>query len=102
MYSDSMWDPGTVLGVADVPASSNNLKIFPNPAKDYFICAPENAEFINPKAEVYNLLGQNMQAEITFANNKITVGTSSLTNGFYVLRIMDMGKIYTGKAVIQR
>jgi len=102
MYSDSMWDPGTVLGVADIPASSNNLKIFPNPAKDYFVCAPENTEFINPKAEVYNVLGQNMQAEITYANNKITVSTSSLTNGFYVLRIMDMGKIYTGKVVIQR
>ena len=96
MYSDSMWDQGTTLGTIEIPASSNQVHVYPNPAKEYFVCTPENAEFINPKTEIYNVLGQNMRAEITFANNKITVSTAMLSSGFYVVRITDEGKTYVG------
>jgi hypothetical protein len=102
MYSDSDWDPGTVLGVADLPLNQNGMRVFPNPAKGYFVCASENQPFVNPKTEVYNILGEKMNTETIFANNKVTVTTSSLSIGFYMVRIMDEGKTYTAKVIIEQ
>ena len=102
MYSDSAWDPGTVLEVANIPAVNKQLHIYPNPAKDYFVCVAENQQFNDPKTELFNILGENMGSPVTFANNKVIVGTSGLSNGFYIVRITDQGRSYVAKILIQQ
>ena len=90
------------LGTIEIPASSNQVHVYPNPAKEYFVCTPENAEFINPKTEIYNVLGQNIAAETTFAGDKVAINTTQLSSGFYVVRIVDAGKAYLAKVMIQQ
>jgi len=102
MYSDSVWDPGTTLGVENLHEAPAKLQVYPNPAKQYFTCAIQNAEFINPKTELFNVLGQNIIAEITFSHGKVTVSSSSLSSGFYVIKINDEGKVYNAKILIEQ
>ena len=101
MFSDSVWDPGTTLGVAEI-SNSGPLKIYPNPAKEYFVCAAQNDALINPKTEVFNVLGELMKAETSFTNGNIKVNTTALTNGFYIVRITDQGKLFTAKIMIEQ
>ena len=102
LYSDSAWDPGTTLGIVNLPNNNSQLQVYPNPAKDYFICVAENLAFIDPKTEVYNVLGQKINTEITFTNNKMTVNTAAWSNGFYFVRIDDAGKTFTAKLIIEK
>ncbi len=100
MFSDSIWDSGTTLGVVNLQNNNYRLRAYPNPAKEYVVCVAENMDFINPKTEVYNVLGQKMNSEITVTNNKITIGTANFSNGFYLVRITDGDKVYTAKIMI--
>lgn len=102
MYSDSLWDPSTVLSTNDIPQTKGQLFIYPNPAKDYFICTFDNTSFINPKTEVFNLLGQQLFPETQLTGGKIEVNTHNLSSGFYVVRITDTDKIYSGKVILTK
>ncbi len=102
MYSDSLWDPGTVLSTNDIPQPKGQLYIYPNPAKDYFICTFDNTTFINPKTEVFNLLGQQLYPETQLTSGTIEVNSNNLSSGFYVVRITDAGKTYTGKVILSK
>lgn len=100
LYSDSMWDPGTILSIENIIEQPDGLKIYPNPSYDYFACALEDKAFVNPQVEVFNLLGERMNAEIK-TGNKIIVHTSTLSKGFYLVHISDAGKSYHGKVLVQ-
>ena len=82
MYSDSVWNPGTSLGVTEIENKSAQLHIYPNPAKDHFVCAINDAEFKNPKLELFNVLGEKVNAEATYNGHQIIVSTDNLNNGF--------------------
>lgn len=100
MYSDSLWDSSTVLGTTDLPAIKGQLLIYPNPAKDYFICTFDNTDFINPKTEIFNLLGQQVFPETNFTNGKVLISSNDLSKDFYIVRITDAGRTYTGKVIL--
>jgi hypothetical protein len=100
LYSDSLWDPSTILGLDVVQGNSNKLQIHPNPAQSYLACTPQGGTFINPQTEIYNILGQNIAVQNTFTGNRVIVNTSGLSGGFYVVRIIDAGKIYTAKFMV--
>jgi hypothetical protein len=102
MYSDSAWDPGTSLGIAEVEKSPAQLRIYPNPAKDYFVCSMVNDEFVKPQVEVFNVLGEKMNVDANFLSPRITVNSANLSNGFYIVRVLDSGKTYLGKVLLQR
>ena len=102
MYSDSIWDPSILLAVQDLPSSKGQLFIYPNPTKDYFICAFENTEFINPKTEVYDLLGQQISVLAAVNDGKVIINCPNLISGFYLVRITDSGKTYTGRILLCR
>ncbi len=103
MYSDSVWDPGTSLGVADVaPSLQHQLYVFPNPAKDYVVCDITGDYLVNPQTEIINVLGQKVFAETTFSSHHVTVNTAGLCNGFYVVRINQSGTLFTGKVLIEK
>jgi hypothetical protein len=102
LYSDSLWDSSTVLSIANILPNKGDMHIYPNPAQEYFICSPDNVEFSNPKTEVFNVLGEKMPVDVKLTNNNIRVNTSLLSNGFYLVRIIDMGKIFNGKVLLER
>ena len=102
MYSDSIWNPELSLGVEPELPNNALLKIYPNPARDYFVCVAEDVDLSNAKVELYNILGARMNAEVKQANNKIVIGTTELSNGFYIVRVTQQGKTYSGKILIER
>jgi hypothetical protein len=103
MYSDSVWDPGTSLGINEINASPiKALHIYPNPAKDYVVCALGQQEFTNPQTEVFNVLGEKLNITASLTNNKITLNTGQLSNGFYIVRINQNGEIFTGKFMVEK
>ena len=103
MYSDSVWDPGTSLGVNEIaPSTPHQLHIYPNPAKDYVVCELTNATLFNAQVEIFNLLGEKMNVGISANNSRFTVNTSQLNNGFYIVRVTQLGEVFTGKILLQK
>ncbi|MDB5282946.1 MAG: hypothetical protein JWO06_2021 [Bacteroidota bacterium] len=102
LYSDSLWDPSTLLGIENIAVPKGELLIYPNPARDYFVCALQDNEFENPKTEVFNIVGEKMRVEINLSENKILIAANDLPSGFYVVKVSDKQKIYTGKILIER
>jgi hypothetical protein len=100
MYSDSLWDPGTLLGVKETE-NGGLLKIYPNPAKDYVICEAGNHTFVNPKVEVFNLLGERVNADAKISPVQIVVNTANLHKGFYLIRVSDKGQSLVGKILVE-
>jgi hypothetical protein len=102
LYSDSNWDPGTTLGLNTISDKQAELRVFPNPAGQYFYCSIDNIEFINPQTEVFDLLGRKMNIEVRLLSKRVSISANELPTGFYIVRVNDLGKIYTGKVLIQR
>ncbi len=102
IYSDSLWDPGTVLGTNDITTIKGQLLIYPNPVKDHFICSIDNTSFANPKAEIFNVMGQQVTTAILFTEGKLEVNCKDLNSGFYLVRITDGDKIYSGKIILSK
>ena len=102
LYSDALLDPSTILNINEIPYKKGELHVFPNPARDYFSCSLENIQFLNPKTEVFNLLGEKMNVGVQQGGNSIVITTNLLANGFYVIRVSDSGNYYTGKILIER
>jgi hypothetical protein len=102
MYSDSLWDTSTVLSINTPEPGYNGFRIYPNPANGYFTCDFGNAELTNPVISVIDLLGK--QADVPFIKNdhQVIVQTNELSNGFYIVRINNAGKFFTGKILIER
>ncbi len=102
LYSDSLWDPGTVLDVEQPVEERQGINIYPNPAKDFFVCEIETPLSHNPKTEIFNLLGEKVEPEIKITGNKIFIGTNGFSKGFYIVRISDSGKYFTGKIFVEK
>ena len=103
MYSDSAWNPGTAtLGITSVEPANRQLRIYPNPARDYVTCASPQQDFVNPQTELFDVLGEKMNVETSLNNHQVNINTSQLSNGFYVVRIVQQGQIFTGKVLVEK
>ena len=103
LFSDSVWDPGTSLGVTDlVPTLPLQLHVYPNPAKDYVICNVDGDYLVNPLTEIFNILGERVIIETTFNNHRVTINSAGLSNGFYVVHITQNGTTFIGKILIEK
>jgi hypothetical protein len=100
MFSDSLWDPGLLLGIPTLPGGKTQMDIYPNPAKDYFFCAAANGQFNQPVTEVYNVLGEKLDLDAQLTGGKVLLNSSRASNGFYIIKINDSGKTYSGKVFI--
>ena len=96
MYSDSAWD----IYTTQIQTPDKTFRIYPNPSSEYFTCSIDNTELVNPYTEVIDILGQKARADVTLQNNKIVINVSGLSNGFYVIRIVNAGKTYKGKVLV--
>lgn len=86
----------TPLSVSD-EHKRNKLSVYPNPAVN-ILTLRVNDEFINSKAEVYNILGQKI-IEWTMDKTQKDIDISQLKNGVYFLRIENNEGFITEKIV---
>ena len=77
--------------------------IFPNPANDYFIISTSN-DIANGMLVIYNQLGEAvLQRQIVaIGNDQVTINTSNLADGVYMITIEQDGKSDRTQLIIQR
>ncbi len=106
LYSDALLDSSAVFDVCQlsVPtiAGPAAMQIYPNPASNYFTCVIEGADLSTAKVEVFNILGERIAADVNVAGNRVTVNTANWNSGFYIARITNKAKQFTGKILIER
>ncbi len=77
---------------------SNNLKIFPNPARDYITIESETTES--------NIIMINATGKVVYQQNtdntKSAINTSALSNGIYLVMISGDGQLRYSKLIINR
>ncbi len=105
IYSDSIWNAETVCTLTNLPLQELNnygIKIYPNPSRNYFVCEILHENFVHPKTELFNILGEKINAENSYSGKRLTINTSTLSSGFYIVRITDEGKTFTGKILLEQ
>jgi hypothetical protein len=81
-----------------VPKYENEISIYPNPARDYFIIKTQNGAIYN--GVVYSAMGQLLKV-IKGTGNESVIPCSELSSGIYILRIEIEGEIITIKLMIE-
>jgi len=94
--SSEKWDTVVVyinpVGLERLKLITEELKLFPTPAKDHIELSIANEEWIKGfnKISIHNNLGQLMrEEEIQFKDNRIIIKTDDLPKGVYSLRIKN-------------
>lgn len=77
---------------------NNQVKIYPNPAKDVLNIDTNNQEITS--VAIYNILGSRVLALNEVTNN--TINVSNLKNGVYLVRIEALNNTITKKVVIDK
>jgi len=92
--SAEKWDTVMVymkpLGIVNLSAVEDDIKLFPNPASDFLEIFVSNPELLKDfkTLSIYNNLGQLVREEdMAFIGKKISVKTTDLKDGMYFIRI---------------
>jgi hypothetical protein len=97
--TSSTFNVGNITGIASIQISSNEVKIYPNPATEY--CTIEANGFKIDKVELYNLLGQKLfEGDVYDSTTKIN--TSNLVNGTYFVKAYINNTTITKKITINK
>lgn len=76
------------------------INIYPNPARNNFTIELNNPDIKNSYVEFFNLYGKKVYSN-TIVNNKETFNCSYLPPGIYLVKIVNQGKYYTQRLVVQ-
>jgi hypothetical protein len=84
-----------------IPSAGNRqgLKIYPNPASEY-ICI-QTAFASGEQVRIYDGMGRIVTAEISRQGERITVNTSTLANGVYLIQYSNGDKSISGSFIKQ-
>lgn len=89
-----------VLATQNLPADNNILSAYPNPATNGISFSGLNIEPGNPvMVDVYNVLGTLVSRQELVQNY---LSTQYLSNGFYIARIYDQGKVYCVRFIVRK
>jgi hypothetical protein len=92
-------EPCLSAGVPEINLTGY-VAVYPNPASNFIkIVVGKNEGDVH--YAIYNLLGSKV-AESVFAGNTSIIGVSALSNGVYLLKIVDGSTITNSKFVIER
>ncbi|MEI6596417.1 MAG: PKD domain-containing protein, partial [Bacteroidota bacterium] len=75
------------VGVAGINISQNEIKIYPNPAKDELHIETSGNEKFG--VQLFDMTGKEVSGNISFINSAI-INTQSLSEGIYFVRITDV------------
>ena len=79
--------------VENINGNSLNVTLYPNPAQDYITLAYSSATDRALTFEVYNAVGQLIEAKNAKDNTSTEINTASLSNGVYFISIKEEGKV---------
>ena len=95
-----------VVGTETINPPTVNLNVFPNPSSGKFnyqmgVTNYQQGEY---HMEVYNMLGENIVAQVVFNNSQFSIDLSAQPAGVYMYRMLThAGKLMaTGKLVIEK
>lgn len=85
------------LFVDEYQTSAKKIKVFPNPAKD--IINIVNAD--NSDIYIYNITGQQVYSQIPSGNEEV-VDLSGLSDGLYLIKILNKKSVYNSMFIIRK
>jgi hypothetical protein len=80
----------------------SDIKIYPNPAKDYIMLLMDEESFEISNIEICNMLGIVMDCQVELIGNHYQVNLSQISNGVYFLRILSEYKIKAVRKFIKQ
>lgn len=90
----------TPAGIEEVPAISENILVYPNPASDNFtIVLP--SQVMDARVEIFNSTGQKIKSINSLSDNKLSISTSGFSAGVYYVRVVTGTINNTAKIVIE-
>jgi len=107
-YNDTDWIKNekttyfySIHGVSSLPniISENEIKVFPNPAKDYVTFNLEGS-FSDLNLEIFDVQGRKVIDQIIENNTPVSV--QNLSNGLYMFKLTHNGSVSTGKMVVKQ
>ncbi|MGC8865613.1 MAG: C10 family peptidase [Bacteroidales bacterium] len=80
------------------------IKFFPNPAKEFFYVMMKGEDLLHPEAELMSADGrcQKKVSLIVSENGGYVVHTKGLSSGVWFLRVMGKKNVYVGKVLIEQ
>ena len=75
-------------------------KIFPNPAKNNFIVETES-KVINGNLSIMDLTGR-ILFEKKINSDQMTINSSGMPNGLYILSVVNDNKVWSSKLIINK
>ncbi len=83
--------------------SKKLLKIYPNPAEDYFIIDFSNTEVQDAQIMIYNISGKKIYNGLKQSDNLQTkINTKTINTGVYIIEIKLKKKVYYEKLIIAK
>ncbi len=97
--------PHSTDGINEL-SNNNEIAVYPNPSNGVFTLKIENEKLKaeNVKMQVYNIIGEQVQPQLSIINSDLSIDLSSQPNGIYIYRAFtqDGSLIGQGKLIIQK
>lgn len=77
------------------------IKIYPNPATGDFVTLDLGLKSSDAQVSVYNVLGQLVSTQETKGLSKLTINTSQLAAGTYIVNVVLDGQKYVEKLLVK-
>ncbi|MDP2384872.1 MAG: T9SS type A sorting domain-containing protein [Bacteroidota bacterium] len=81
--------------------AANQFNIYPNPATINVIVNLNNPDYKNSKVELYDLIGNKLNARTNSNQNQLTIYRDDLAQGIYVIKITSSEKSYSQKIIFE-
>ena len=88
-------------GIQNVSAPGN-LSIYPNPARNSFIADLTNFDGTPQMINIIDIQGKQVNSVVPVSNSKMTINTSNIPDGVYVVQIISDKGITNSKIVVQK
>ncbi len=88
MYLDFVEINENQISIHNNDIADDKVKVYPNPALDYFVIEVSDLDLCNSVVEMYNSSGQKVIEEVLTSKNNI-ISVESLKPGIYIVRIKN-------------
>jgi hypothetical protein len=102
IYSDINW--GRLPVISSIPTSdlhSNNIEVYPNPAKDIITCKSSETGIFLSMVQLYDICGSLIKTYVLNKRSEFVLPLDGIPNGMYVIKIItENGSSYQKKIII--
>ncbi len=96
----SYYSKATPVVVIDTNPKANNLLIYPNPATESLTFEFIDSNVLNGSYTIYDVRGR-LVTNDSFTGSKKTLSLHKYAKGFYTLRIITTGSLFTRKIIVR-